>query len=67
MHLGKRKNSFIKCDVSRDIDTPGCNVQTFIPLVKITIAQKDASLRAELEFMGIIWAKIGPTGTTKRP
>jgi len=67
MQLGKGKNCFIKCDISRYIDTPRCNVQTFIPLVKITISQKNTSLRTELEFMGIIWTKIWPTSTTKNP
>jgi hypothetical protein len=40
-------------------------MKTPITLMNRTIAEKDTFFRAELKFVIIVGAKIGPTGTTK--
>ena len=40
-------------------------METFVPLVKKTISQKNTFKRTRLKFVGIIWAKIWPTRASK--
>jgi len=65
MQLRERKNRFIKNDISRDVNTPGRNIKTLVTLLKVAIAKKGTPFRTELKFVGIMRAKIWPTGTTK--
>jgi hypothetical protein len=55
----ERKYSFIKGDITRYVDVSGSRFKTLEPFVKDAIPQEDTSLRAKLEFVGIIWTKIG--------
>ena len=40
-------------------------METFVPLMKKTISQKNTFKRTRLKFVGIIWTKIWPTRATK--
>jgi hypothetical protein len=44
MQLRERKNSLIKCDITRYIYVTGSNIKAFEPLVQVTIAKKTHSL-----------------------
>jgi hypothetical protein len=44
MQTRKGKNTFIKCHIPLNVNSPSGNVKAFKTLVKITIAGKDALL-----------------------
>jgi hypothetical protein len=59
------KHIFIKDNISRNIDTASGYLKTLDPFVARTITQKDALCGTKGKFAFIVWAKVGPTCTTK--
>ena len=55
----------IKDDISRNIDSIGWDMETFVSLMKCTIAQKHTLLRPELKLMIIVGSKVRPASTPK--
>ena len=64
-HVSKGKDILIKNNVPRDIDMIGRNMETFIPFMKRTVAQKHTLLRTEIKFMTVIRSKMRPASTPK--
>jgi hypothetical protein len=58
MEFEKWENSFIKYDISRNINPVGRNIKTFEAFIHITITKKYIFLGSKLKFSLIIGAKI---------
>jgi hypothetical protein len=65
IQLTERVNSFIKYDITGNINPTTSNIKAFEPLAQITISKKNTLLGAKLEFMIIEQAKVWPTCTPK--
>jgi len=69
VEFNERKNSFIKCDIMRDIDSPFREIQTLEPFMHVTIPKEHTTLGTKLEFPGIIgpqvWPNRAPESTEK--
>jgi hypothetical protein len=65
VQLRKRKQVFIKKEITVNIDTTFRNIEAFEPLVHVTIAQEHTTFRSILELVSIIGPKMGPTSTPK--
>ena len=63
--MKKWEQSFKKDNITRNIETTSGKVKTFVATMEKTITQKNTLERMGLEFMRIIWPKIGPTSTPK--
>jgi hypothetical protein len=61
----KGKNSFIKYNIMRYLDTSSGHIGTLDPLLKMTITQKDTPFRAVSEREFFARTSIGPTHTPK--
>jgi hypothetical protein len=62
---GKGKKFLIEDNITRYVDTPGGNIETFDAFVKWTIAKKNTLFGPKGEFACVVGTKIGPAGTTK--
>jgi hypothetical protein len=65
--LSKGKHIFIKCDISRDVNTASRHIKALEALVKVAIAKEHTLCGPELHLMFIIGAKIRPTCTSEHP
>jgi hypothetical protein len=61
----KGKHSFIKNNVTGDIDSTSGNFKALNTFVTWAITKKDTLFGAEYKFAFVVWAKIRPTCTTK--
>jgi hypothetical protein len=62
---GKRKQVFIKDDITGNVDTIGWDVETLVPFMHGTIAEEDTLFGAKLQFATVVGTKMGPTCTAK--
>jgi hypothetical protein len=65
MTFGKWKKTFIKNDITRDINTPRSDIKTFVAFMNGTIANKNTLLRSEREFGAVIGTQVWPTCAPK--
>jgi hypothetical protein len=61
----KGKKFLIEDNITRYVDTPGGNIETFYAFMKWTIAKKNGLFGPKSEFAFIIGMKVGPAGITK--
>ena len=59
------KNGFLKNNILGDIETTRNYMKTFKTFVTETIAEKNTLEGTGLKFVGIVGAKVWPTGTSK--
>jgi hypothetical protein len=62
---GKRKQVFIKDDITGDVDTIGWDVETLVPFMHGTIAEEDTLFGTKLQFATVVGTKVWPTCTAK--
>jgi hypothetical protein len=56
---------FIKDNISRDIDTTGVSVKTFVAFMQCAVAEKHAFFGAKRKFVFGVRTKMGPTCATE--
>lgn len=56
MKFRERENSFIKDDISRDINPSRGWFKTFEAFVPSTISKEDTMNRSKGKFLGVIWS-----------
>jgi hypothetical protein len=59
------EDTFVKNDVTRNIDSSSCHVQALVPFVMTTIPDENTLFGSEGEFPSIVRAKKRPTSTSK--
>ena len=63
IRLKKLKDVFLKNNISRQVKKTSGHMEAFVTLMTKTIPKKNTLKEVRLEFVGIVWTKIGPAHT----